>query len=717
MSSVFGIGLSALQASQAGLRVTSQNIANANTPGYVRAELQVSNSAIGGAGGVNIEGVRRAADVFLARLSYSSAASAAGAGARADGWDRAQAQFGDPTDETSLFAALDEVFAGFAEVSLDPASTIRRIGATDNIDRFFASLNAAATGLQDLLIEVDTRIADTAQKAQAHLNAIVDLNLQISQSVNGGGEASAAQNALGVVLDDLSKLMDIRVATAADGAIEVRTSSGVLLVGGTASTLSHEPIAGMYATRNQVMLTDSSGATYPLDSALRSGELRGLIDSRDIDLRNLAEALGGFASALAEAFNGVHNENSTAPAPNQLVGRQTGLLATDSLGFTGQSILGVVNADGELVDRLQIDFDAGTITPASTGVAASFSNAIGPITGDPTTFIARLNTALGAHGGTATFTDGVMSLSGGANGLVTQQDATDPSARAGRGFGHFFGLNDLVRREEPGFFEAGVAAGDAHGLLPGGVITFRVADATGASAGERQISISGALAAPGATWSDLIAALNAGGGAGLSPFGSASFNAAEGRLVVTAQSGYKVEVLSDQTTRAGTGVSASELFGLSHVARAGRAGDFAVRADIAADPDKLALARPDLAAALGERVIEAGDTRGAVALNQVRDKAIAIPAAGMMSAQNASLATYSARFGGEVGRRAAQAGREAGAAEAVSQASLDRRLSAEGVSIDDELVRLTVYQQHYAAAARIIQAASEMMDLLTRLGT
>jgi flagellar hook-associated protein 1 len=716
MSSVFGIGLSALQAAQAGLRVTSQNIANANTVGYVRAELKVTNSVVGGAGGVQIEGVRRAADEFLARLAHASSASAAASGARAEGWDRAQAQFGDPTDESSLFAALDEVFAGFAEVSLDPASTIRRVSATDNIDRFFASLNAAATGLQNLLIEVDTRIADTTQQAQAHLNAIKDLNLQISQSVNGGGEAGAAQNALGVALDDLAKLMDIRVATAADGAVEVRTGSGALLVGGTASTLSHEPIAGMYATRNHVMLRDPSGESYPLDAALRSGELRGLIDSRDTDLRALAEALGGFAATLAEAFNVVHNENSAAPAPTQLQGRQTGLLSSDSLNFTGETTLGVVNPEGELVERFEIDFDALTITRASNAAVTSFTDVVGPVAGNPTTFMGQLNALLSGLGGSATFANGVMTLSGGANGLIVQQDAADPSDRAGRGFGHFFGLNDLIRRDEPGFFEAGVRATDAHGLQAGGVMTFRVTDPTGASAGERQIPITGALAAPGSTWGDLVTALNAGGVNGLSPFATATFNTAQGRLEVTAAAGYKVEVLTDDTSRAATSVSVSDLFGLSHVARASRAGDFAVRTDIAANPDRLALARPDIKASLGQRIVEAGDTRGAVALNQVRDLALDIPAAGMMAAQNASLSTYAARFGGEVGRRANQSQREADAATAVSQAAVDRRLSSEGVSIDDELVRLTVYQQHYAAAARVIQAATEMMDLLTRLG-
>jgi len=40
----------------------------------------------------------------------------------------------------------------------------------------------------------------------------------------------------------------------------------------------------------------------------------------------------------------------------------------------------------------------------------------------------------------------------------------------------------------------------------------------------------------------------------------------------------------------------------------------------------------------------------------------------------------------------------------------------EGVSLDDELMKMTVYQNSYAAAARVIQAASDMLDVLLSIG-
>lgn len=718
MSGVFGIALSGLQASQASLKINAQNIANANTPGYVRAELKLTNAVIGDAGGVKMEGVRRAADQFLARVTQTANAASAGAAARSETLDRAQALFGDPTDETSLFASLDRVFEGFAEVSTDPGSTIRRVSASDNIDSFFTNLTATTQSLQDLIREVDTRISDTVQKAQAKLDAIAGLNIQLGEAVVGGADASSSQNAMGVLLDDLAKLMDIQVMPGLNGGVQVRTTSGLLLVGDTASKLSHSAVGSDYAVHNLALLTDSSGASFPLDSSLRSGEIRGLIDARDKDLKGMAEALGGYATAVAEAFNAEHNQNVSAPAPKVMTGRQTGLLATDSLNFTGDSVIGLVDTDGKLVDRLTIDFDAGTITRASNASVVSFTNVIGPNATAPTTFTDRLNQVLSTvSGGSATFTSGVLKLDGGTNGLAVQQSSTDPSARAGRGFGHFFGLNDLIRRDEPGFFEAGASGTDAHGLNSGGQLSFRVLDSTGAVAGERVITISGALASAGSTWNDLVSALNVSGAGGIGQFATASFDASQGRLVISAASGYTIDLRTDDTTRGTTGVSASSLFGSSHIARASRSAEFSVRSDIKSDSNLLSLARPDLTQAIGTRIVEAGDTRGAVALNAVRDKRQAIPESGFMGAQTTSLATYSARFGGEIGRRAENAHREAKASDAVAQAASERRASVEGVSIDDELVKLTAYQQNYAASARVIQAATDMLDTLLRLGT
>jgi flagellar hook-associated protein 1 FlgK len=155
---------------------------------------------------------------------------------------------------------------------------------------------------------------------------------------------------------------------------------------------------------------------------------------------------------------------------------------------------------------------------------------------------------------------------------------------------------------------------------------------------------------------------------------------------------------------------------MGSAATAARATEIGVNTTIAADSSRLAVGRPDLSAAIGAKVIEAGDNRGASALLAARDSTHSFSAAGVLGAQTSTLATYAARLGGEAGRLASDANRQAIGAAAIATAAADRRGEIEGVSIDDELMRMTVYQNAYAASARVIQAATEMLDVLMAIG-
>jgi flagellar hook-associated protein 1 FlgK len=60
--------------------------------------------------------------------------------------------------------------------------------------------------------------------------------------------------------------------------------------------------------------------------------------------------------------------------------------------------------------------------------------------------------------------------------------------------------------------------------------------------------------------------------------------------------------------------------------------------------------------------------------------------------------------------------RAAQGAQVVATAADDRRAQIEGVSLDDELMKMTTFQNAYAASARVIQAATEMLDVLMSIG-
>lgn len=713
LTSVLLSGLSGMRAAQSAMGTISNNITNANTPGYVRTEVTLApRSQLGAGAGVEITGIKRAADRFLATASYIARAAHGSAAVRSDLLARAQSNFGDPASNTSMFAMLDDFWSAMTEINVDPSSTLRRVDAVGSLQTMYSEVHRVAESLQDLIAEADQRISDTVANAQSLMDRIAHLNKEIQLNKRTGADSSGAENAQAALIDDLSTLLDVRVSPITEGGVHVRTSGGALLVGVQAATLTYTPNSSPFANHGVISLNEELGAQSNLEPFLLNGELKGLLQVRDHDLVGLAEALGGFSAALADSLNQVHNENASAPPVSQLVGRQTGLIGSDALGFTGNAVVALTDSSGNLRERLTIDFDAQTITGEAPAAVYSFAG------GTISDFTTALNNALGAAtpSGSASFVNGVLTLNAtNQGGVVVQQSGADPSDRAGRGFSHFFGLNDIVSRPTPLFFESGVDGSDLHGFAAGGEISYQIRDSMGRQIGTRTISISGALAGAGADWDDLLAALNA-PGTGLGEFGAFSLDSDTGRVTFTSGASFQVELTSDSTQRGGTGVSFSALNGLSQAATAGRALEIDVDAQIAADPGRLAVGRPDLSLALGTRVIETGDNRGATALVSARDSVRSFSSAGVLTAQSTTLAIYAARLGGEAGRLAQDAERAAKGAESVATAADDRRAQVEGVSLDDELLKMTAFQNAYAASARVIQAATEMLDVLMAIG-
>src|SRR5256885_3458082 len=99
-----------------------------------------------------------------------------------------------------------------------------------------------------------------------------------------------------------------------------------------------------------------------LDPHLTAGSLKGLIDMRDQVLGGLSQSLGNLAQQTALAFNAQSNANAAYPPPTTLAGRDTGLIGTDGLNFTGKTTIAVADSSGDLVSRVDVDFAAGTLS-------------------------------------------------------------------------------------------------------------------------------------------------------------------------------------------------------------------------------------------------------------------------------------------------------------------------------------------------------------------
>ncbi|WP_453977604.1 flagellar hook-associated protein FlgK [Brevundimonas sp. Marseille-Q4549] len=692
------IATSGLQTAQAQLRVTSDNIANVNTAGYVRKITDQTAAVTTGFGaGVEVSRVRLATDRFLQAASLSAGADAARQGVRYELYNQIQSQFGDPSGDSGFFAQVDKLFASYAAMAESPTSSAARQDTIYKTQALFNQAAGIASQIQSVRQEADGRLQNAIETINPLLEQIDKLNKTIAAGSVTNQDVTGAQNAQLGLISQLSQYMDVKVEARSNGGVTLRTGTGTTLVGEGHATLSYQAAGTVDATTafSDIMITEPSGTRWPLLDGVSSGQIKGLIELRDVEAPAAAARLGELTARLADELNRAHNANSSVPAPTVLNGRNTGqALETALAGFTGKTTITAVDGAGVVQASAEIVFSGATMTV--NGVAA-----------DPTTFLSVLNAQLGGAA-TASFADGVLRLDGnGGNGVAIADDATTPSAKGGRGFSHWFGLNDLVTTTTPTFYETGLTLASQHGFDPGESLTFRFSG----ESGSRMRDVTVAVPAGTGTMGELLTALND-PVSGVGRYGAFSLDAA-GKLSFKAYdaSAQTMSVIKDGTTQNPSGLSMSELFGLGATG-ATRAGAYTVRGDIQQDPGKLALAQLNLSATAGTPALSKNDGRGGLLLGDVGKRNVTFGAAGGNAGGTKTLSAYAADFAGDIGGKAAAAKSRSETATALAREADSRRTSAEGVNMDEELVNMTTFQQAYNASARLIQASKDMYDVL-----
>ncbi|MEX1035750.1 MAG: flagellar hook-associated protein FlgK [Sneathiella sp.] len=695
LNAIFNSGVSGMLAHQTALNVTSSNIANVQTEGYARKTVEYSSIFVNGIGtGVEVSEVRRITDEFIAKELRLATAGSEQYKAMSEIYGQLQSLLGDPAANNSLTGKLDSLNSAFSALTVDPTMSVSRTAALNEISNFGIETNRLLTQIQDLRKEADTHVKEEIEVVNAAILRLHDLNLEIKSASQSNKPIGDLVDQRDQALTEISKVMDIKTYPMSDGAVAVVTDAGQQLLDFQPRQLVYSPAASVTSETifSQITLNvyDTMTKTVAdtglaLDPELQSGSLRGWLDMRNTELPNLAAQIESLSAEVAAQFNAVHNDNITVPPPATMAGRNTGVLAADAHGFSGQASLYSFDANNNVVASYTVDFDnPGTATMADV--------------------IAEVNGALGA--GTLSLTAGVLSMSapGGATGVGIAQEAGSPSNRGGSGFSHFFGLNDLITTKINTVYDTGLTATDAHGFTGTTTLEFRGPN------GEEPISMILDFGAIGGTMADVVTEINSSLGgyttASLDANGALSFNNGTGF------GDYNINVLADVTDRGATGMSFSEMFGVG-LKYPGDAGlEFSVDPSIAANPQLLATAKINPS---GTPAITNADNRGALAFQDLATERFTFGSVGGLIGSTVSLGDYAAQILAKSGLDAARAESLQSDRAALSGEFQNRLQEVSGVNMDEELANLIVYQNAYNASAQIITTAREMYDVLLNL--
>lgn len=311
MAGLIGIGLTGILGHQAALNTTGNNIANANTPGYSRQEVQfdAQEGRRTGAGtigtGLSVTNIRRLANEYLVQQVREDSTLYGEQKTLNSELTRLDNLLGG--ESTGLSKALNNFFASLQNAAEDPASLPQRqlvLSEAQQITSRFHALNQEFIQQRE---SVKTQMSQGVKDANTLLKSIADLNVAISESpgIAQGKMPNELLDKRDEKLRQLSELVDIKVSPADGSQVNVSLSNGLsLVVGSHAATLGTRESAED-PTRLEFTLSNG-GRTLNIDEQINSGKLGGLLRFDNGALKPAFDELGRIAIALSATMNHQH---------------------------------------------------------------------------------------------------------------------------------------------------------------------------------------------------------------------------------------------------------------------------------------------------------------------------------------------------------------------------------------------------------------------------
>ena len=413
LTQALNTAVTGMRVNQAGLSIVAANVANAETPGWVRKTATQVPIVAGSVGtGVRIAAINRELDQYVQRQMRVESSGASYAGLRAEFYDRLQAIYGVPGSVSTLETSYNQFTNALHVLTTSPESASARSAVVNAAQVLTQQLNGMTDDIQSLRGDAELGLADAVTKANEAMRRIAQINGELATASPGDATTANLLDRRDVYIDQLAKLMDIKVIPGDFNQISVFTNSGVQLVGVNASTLefdaqgSMNPLAQWSSDPSlrsvgTIVLKGPNGSDVDLlaSNAIRSGQIAAYLEMRDDVLVQAQTQLDEIAGAMARALS---DRTVDGPAVTPVPVPQAGfdidlsnLLDGNSIRLTytantsgQQRTLTLMRVDDPTALPLQ---DSATVDPNDRVIGLDFSGGIASV-------LAQVTAALGSSG-------------------------------------------------------------------------------------------------------------------------------------------------------------------------------------------------------------------------------------------------------------------------------------------------------------------------------
>jgi len=322
-STFFGLEIArrGLQAQQRALDVTGHNVSNANTPGYTRQEAVMATTTPfpvpglctpAGAGqlgsGVEISEIRRLRDGFL-DLQYRGENEALGFWeARWDAIQKVETILNEPSD-SGLSKVFEQFWQSLEDLSKNPESLAARSTVLERGKTLAETFNYLDRQLRSLQSDLDSTIKVKVDEVNSFARQIADLNQQIQKIEITGQRANDLRDRRDLLLDQLSKDINIQVREDANGMVQVGIGGRLLVEGDRVDELNVVEDVDNDRFYKVVWKADNQDVQVTGGTILGLIDMRGYLDEAGNQkglVREIRSVLDNLAGTLAKEFNSIH---------------------------------------------------------------------------------------------------------------------------------------------------------------------------------------------------------------------------------------------------------------------------------------------------------------------------------------------------------------------------------------------------------------------------
>jgi flagellar hook-associated protein 1 len=311
----------ALMAHQTAIQVIEHNVANANTPGYRRQEAILTagpgylppnmlRAALWGqtGGGVYVEQVRRYNLAFFDGRLRAEFGEARRWEAQRDALRQLEVGLSE-TSGDGLTTQLDAFWAGWQSLSADPTNMAIRTELLHRAQTLAQGLNGRSSKLEALRINQNEAIVQQVELVNRLAQQVAGLNVEISNVLAVGQQPNDLLDQRDRILDQLAEVSGAVSSVQEDGGVLVSIGGHALVVANTAFSLVTTQDPG---NNNLARVSWEDGLAYKPPQ----GELRGLLEVRDLAIPAQLQGLNDLAAMLVQQTNDLHRtgyglDNST----------------------------------------------------------------------------------------------------------------------------------------------------------------------------------------------------------------------------------------------------------------------------------------------------------------------------------------------------------------------------------------------------------------------